>query len=221
MRNLHYLCSLCKMPFECKEKFINHLYKAHMNPLYNCDRCERRFANQEELLLHSRLEHGTRICKRCNLSYSPENPSSHVCGQLTDTFVCTLGNCRDKHYYRLNFYIRHLKQEHKISNYGDLKACIEQNCIRVVKPFKTEPKKVRNLKKKKRRGGIGGRSLSGSVNFAESRSMVSDLSHLKVGFEGFEKLSQSMRNESFDRSVVDESMSLIDKSSNAGIKNFG
>ncbi len=80
------------------------------------------------------------LCKKCKVSYRKEEYDKHRCGEAIVAFLCDLGSCRERYYYRLNFFVRHLQIEHKIAEFKTIKYLIENNCKEIIKPSKPSTK---------------------------------------------------------------------------------
>ena len=132
-----YECNKCLRSFDNKEKFIKHLMQNHMQLNFSCEECSQKLTTSALYHSHQIKEHGYFLCSNCKLPY--RNKEEHRCGEAITAFLCDLDGCRERYYYRLNFFVRHLQVEHKIAEFNTIKYLIENKCKEVIKPYK-EPK---------------------------------------------------------------------------------
>lgn len=146
--NIFYQCPTCAISFENKDKYITHLKNEHMEIKYICDTCPEKFPNRAMYLQHNINFHKHLYCEKCDFDYPPIE--KHSCGEKIFNFTCSFGNCRQKVYTRLNFFLRHLQTEHKINDYNSIKYMIEHCSRETIKPYKNSLLKMKRSKKIKK-----------------------------------------------------------------------
>lgn len=133
-QEIFYECHSCPSKFDNKEKFIKHLKNQHMETVYTCEECHLKLDTKLDYVDHMTNEHKFSYCSECKIATKPDEV--HKCGETIVAFLCDIEGCRDKYYYRLNFFVRHLQVEHRIADFSRIKTLIETKCREIVKPSK-------------------------------------------------------------------------------------
>lgn len=139
-----YECEYCEESFCNKERFIKHIKNEHMTLIYICEDCSVKFENKKDYETHITSIHNFQFCKNCQICYREEE--EHECGETAEAYRCDLGSCREKIYFRLNFYVRHLQVEHKIAKIDKVMEIIETNHKNVMKPNREKLKQTTSTK---------------------------------------------------------------------------
>lgn len=73
---------------------------------FTCEECDKKIAGVENYHQHLVKIHQYEYCDECNFSYR-EN-QKHFCGEPSIAYLCSVEDCKERYYSRLNYFVRHL-----------------------------------------------------------------------------------------------------------------
>uniref|UniRef100_A0A0N7ZBX0 C2H2-type domain-containing protein n=1 Tax=Scylla olivacea TaxID=85551 RepID=A0A0N7ZBX0_SCYOL len=88
------VCAVCKMKFSCRDDYLLHKDLCHIEGIFECTRCSKRFHTEKKLGEHLETHCGEgTCCDTCGLSFmSKDKLASHMKVHKVNVFVC--GKCK-------------------------------------------------------------------------------------------------------------------------------